>query len=82
MAEESYSTALQDSRQRTGRVFSQDQLIEPLFANLPMNRATDNFHNRISAVRKTLEPDRLRGVDSMFIQSPYQVNYAFSPDSP
>jgi predicted ATPase/DNA-binding SARP family transcriptional activator len=65
-----------------GSIFSQDQLIELLFSDLPVDRASNNLHKRISELRKTLEPDRIRGEQSRYVQSPSQGNYSFIADAP
>ncbi|MFC2100128.1 BTAD domain-containing putative transcriptional regulator, partial [Candidatus Bipolaricaulota bacterium] len=62
-----------------GRVFTQDQLIEALFGGENVDRATENLYGRVSQLRRALEPDLKRGVDSTFIHREGQ-GYCFSVD--
>jgi TolB-like protein/two-component SAPR family response regulator/Tfp pilus assembly protein PilF len=50
-----------------GRVFTQDQLIDALFDGENVNKALENLYGRVSQLRRALEPDLKRGVDSAFI---------------
>gem|GEM_PF-1290241 len=50
-----------------GRVFTQDQLIDALFGGENVDKATENLYGRVSQLRRALEPDLKRGVDSAFI---------------
>jgi tetratricopeptide (TPR) repeat protein len=50
-----------------GRVFTQDQLIDALFGGENVDKATENLYGRVSQLRRALEPDLKRGVDSTFI---------------
>ena len=50
-----------------GTVFSQDQLIEALFGGENPQKALQNLHARVSELRRALEPELERGVDSAFI---------------
>jgi predicted ATPase/DNA-binding winged helix-turn-helix (wHTH) protein len=66
-----------------GRVFSQDQLIEALFADLDPEKATNNVQKRISELRRVLEPALRRGADSRFIiqAKGRDLGYFFSKDA-
>jgi TolB-like protein/two-component SAPR family response regulator/Tfp pilus assembly protein PilF len=64
-----------------GRIFSQDQLVEILFEGEDPQRAVRNLHGRVSQLRRALEPDLKRGVDSTFVVRKGQ-GYFFNVDSP
>ena len=63
-----------------GRVFTQDQLIDALFGGENVDKATENLYGRVSQLRRVLEPDLKRGVDSSFILRKGH-GYSFSDDS-
>jgi DNA-binding SARP family transcriptional activator len=65
-----------------GRVFTQDQLIEYLFPDLIPDKAAENLHNRISELRRVLEPDLKQGSDSSYVLSVSKGGYCFSQDTP
>ncbi len=50
-----------------GQVFTQDQLIDMLFVDIPYDNASRNLHKRISELRRLLEPDLKRGAESQFV---------------
>jgi len=64
-----------------GRVFSQDQLLEALFGGEDPERALNNLFGRVSQLRRGLEPELKRGVDSTFIHREGQ-GYYFHVDGP
>lgn len=64
-----------------GRVFSQDQLLEALFGEEDPERALNNLFGRVSQLRRALEPELKRGVDSTFIHREGQ-GYYFHVDGP
>ncbi|UCF10690.1 MAG: tetratricopeptide repeat protein [Candidatus Bipolaricaulota bacterium] len=51
-----------------GRVFSQDRLLDLLFAGEDPERARSNLFGRISQLRRALEPGLKRGVNSSYIR--------------
>jgi len=63
-----------------GRVFTNDQLIEFLFEGENVQGALENLYGRISQLRRALEPELKRGVDSTFILR-HEQTYCFSLDS-
>ncbi|MBI1742496.1 tetratricopeptide repeat protein [Candidatus Acetothermia bacterium] len=63
-----------------GRVFSQDQLIDALFADLDPDKAAHNLHARLSELRRMLEPHLKKGTDSQFILNVGQQGYCFSKE--
>jgi TolB-like protein/Flp pilus assembly protein TadD/DNA-binding winged helix-turn-helix (wHTH) protein len=63
-----------------GQVFTNDQLIEFLFEGENVQGALENLYGRISQLRRALEPELKRGVDSAFILRHGQT-YCFNPDS-
>ena len=63
-----------------GRVFSQDQLVEIVFEGENPQKALRNLHGWVSQLRRALEPDLARGVDSTFILRRGQ-GYCFNIDS-
>lgn len=63
-----------------GRVFTQDQLIEALFPEDPAKASTKNLQNRISELRKALEPTLKPRQPSSYIQRVGQEGYAFSKE--
>ena len=65
-----------------GRVFTQDQLIEFLFPELNPGKAAQNLYNRISELRKVLEPNRARGKKSQFIDRVSTGDYCLRTDAP
>lgn len=62
-----------------GRVFTNDQLIEFLFEGENVQNALDNLYGRVSELRRALEPELKRGVDSAFILRHGQT-YRFNLD--
>ncbi|UCF09315.1 MAG: tetratricopeptide repeat protein [Candidatus Bipolaricaulota bacterium] len=58
-----------------GRVFSQDRLLDLLFSGEDLERARSNLFGRMSQLRRALEPDLKRGVDSTFIRREGQGYY-------
>jgi DNA-binding SARP family transcriptional activator/TolB-like protein len=65
---------------KRGRVFTQDQLIDLLFADLDIDKAVKSLYNRISELRKALEPNLTRGNQSQYILRVGQGRYCFSDD--
>jgi DNA-binding SARP family transcriptional activator/Tfp pilus assembly protein PilF len=63
---------------RPGQTFSQDQLIEALFEGDNPVRTVQNLYNRVSELRRALEPDLKRGSDSRFVLRHGQ-GYLFDP---
>jgi DNA-binding SARP family transcriptional activator len=51
-----------------GKLFTQDQLIDALFPDLPLDSATNNLQGRVSELRKALEPELKRGNQSKYIE--------------
>lgn len=64
-----------------GRVFSKDQLAEHLFPENTEAGTFKNLQNRISELRKALEPDLKRGQPSQYLQRVGQEGYAFSKEA-
>ncbi len=58
-----------------GRVFTQDQLIELLFFESPMDKALENLYRRVSEVRRVLEPRLKKGSQSRYILNVGQQGY-------
>ena len=63
-----------------GRVFTQDQLIDALFGGENVANAAQNVYSRVSQLRRALEPDLKRGINSAFILREGQ-GYTFNPGS-
>ncbi|UCF09782.1 MAG: winged helix-turn-helix domain-containing protein, partial [Candidatus Bipolaricaulota bacterium] len=63
-----------------GKAFSQDQLIEALFAGENPRKAVQNLHARVSQLRRVLEPGLDKGTDSTFILRQGQA-YRFDPSA-
>jgi predicted ATPase/DNA-binding SARP family transcriptional activator len=64
-----------------GQVFTQDQLIDMLFADQALDSAKRNLTKRLSELRNILEPDRGRGVASQFITR-IGEGYCLDADAP
>jgi len=64
-----------------GDIFTQDQLIDWLFAEQDLDVAVRNLQKRISELRRILEPDLSKGQESKFIKRMGQ-GYCFIQDSP
>lgn len=60
-----------------GRIFSKDQLIDALFSHLDTDKASLNLYNRISELRKVLEPDLPKRHPSSFIERIGTGDYRF-----
>lgn len=60
-----------------GRIFSKDQLIDALFGHLDVDKASLNLYNRISELRKVLEPDLPKRHPSAFIERIGTGDYRF-----
>lgn len=65
-----------------GRVFTQDELIEILFADLDPDKAISNLQARISELRRVLQPNLSRNQASSYIQTVGGVNYRFRLSAP
>lgn len=65
-----------------GRVFTQDQLIEALFPELDVQKATQNLYKRISELRHILEPKLKKGTDSQYVLRAGVGGYCFSETAP
>jgi len=63
-----------------GHLFTQDQLIDALFGGENVDKATENLYGRVSQLRRALEPELKRGVNSSFILRRGQ-GYSFAIDS-
>jgi len=61
-----------------GQIFTQEQLVEWLFPDAHPFKSLQNLHGRMSELRKLLEPDLMKGTDSIFILSPSKGNYQFN----
>ena len=61
-----------------GKIHSQDQLIDLLFPDSGYDAAKRNLYNRVSELRKLLEPNLKSGRDSQYILRVGPGNYAFS----
>ncbi len=66
----------------SGRVFTQDQLIEYLFPNLDPHKAIKNLLGRVGELRRALEPGLPKATDSQYIINAGQGGYLFGPDAP
>ena len=64
-----------------GHIYSQDQLIDLLFPDHKYDAAKRNLYNRVSELRKILEPNLKSGRDSSYILRMGPGNYAFSEDA-
>jgi len=64
-----------------GRVFSYDQLSDFLLSEADLGKARRNLQSLASRLRKTLEPNRGRGVNSTFILS-QREGYCFNNRAP
>ena len=64
-----------------GQLFTQDQLIDTLFPDLDLDKATDNLHKRVSELRYVLEPDLKKAAESQYILRTGQ-GYCFSKEAP
>ncbi len=60
-----------------GRIFTTDQLIDALFSHLDADKASLNLYNRISELRKILEPDLPKRHPSSFIERIGKGDYRF-----
>jgi len=65
----------------SGRVFSQDQLIELLYGGEDPQKKYGNLRGRISELRRALEPDLRKGSDSRYILR-IGEGYCFSSNAP
>ncbi|HEY5597104.1 MAG TPA: BTAD domain-containing putative transcriptional regulator [Candidatus Bipolaricaulota bacterium] len=65
-----------------GQIFTQDQLIDALFPDLELDKAAKTLYNRISELRRVLEPELARGNRSCYILRVGQGSYRFNPDVP
>ena len=63
-----------------GRVFTKDELVDQLFADLDPDKAIANLYSRISKLRSVLEPGLSRGNESRFILRSGD-GYCFNPDA-
>ena len=63
-----------------GRVFSTDELIEYLWAELDLRSAASNLRNRVAELRRILEPPLERGEQSRYILT-RRGGYALSAES-
>lgn len=63
-----------------GRGFSQDQLIDAVFANLDADKAVKNLHVRIIELRRMLEPELKKGAESAYIRRVERGTYCFSAE--
>lgn len=61
-----------------GKPFTQDQLVDSLFPNLALDKAIKSLYNRISELRRVLEPDLKRGSRSAYILRVGPGSYCFS----
>lgn len=64
-----------------GQILTQDQLIDALFPELELDKAAKTLYNRISELRRVLEPDLTRGNRSRYLLRVGQGSYRFSPDA-
>jgi len=64
-----------------GRAFTQDQLIEYLFAEVDLDKAARNLHKRISELRRLLEPSLKRGPESRYVLRAGQGSYCFNKEA-
>lgn len=67
---------------RRGQIFTQDQLIDALFPDLELDKAAKTLYNRISELRRVLEPGLVRGNRSRYLLRVGQGSYRFNPDTP
>lgn len=63
-----------------GRCFYIDELIEWLWPDSDLRKATSSLRNRISQLRRVLEPELKRGDRSRYIQTCWDRGYRFVPD--
>lgn len=63
-----------------GRIFSKDQLTDALFPDLSPDKAAVNLSGRVGELRRALEPDLAKNVDSKFVLTQGQ-GYVLSKDS-
>ena len=64
-----------------GKIFSQDQLIDAVFPELDASSAPKNLYNRISELRKFLEPEMKRGNESQYVLRPAPGSYQLTESS-
>jgi len=63
-----------------GRCFYIDELIEWLWPDSDLRKATSSLRNRISQLRRVLEPGLKRGDRSRYIQTCWDRGYRFVPE--
>lgn len=63
-----------------GQALSQGQLIERLWPHCDPTKAAASLRNRVSRLRRVLEPDLKRGSDSRYVRTSYG-GYRFQPES-
>lgn len=65
-----------------GRPLHIDRLTEWLWPDSDPERAASSLRNRVSQLRRILEPGLRRGLDSRYIRTYHNQGYQFDPDTP